>query len=108
MRSGIAGIVIAAGMATGAGAPQQTFRTGVDLVHFGVVVTDKQGAPITGLTVDDFEIVENRTPQVIKFFAAGDPVEAPPLHLGFLLDASGSMEADLSDVRTAAIKFLNA
>ena len=25
-----------------------TFRAGVDLVNFGVVVTDKQGAPITG------------------------------------------------------------
>ena len=31
----------------------------------------------------------------------------PPLHLGFLLDASGSMESDINDVRTAAIKFLN-
>ena len=36
---------------------QQTFRTGVDLVHFAVVVTDKQGAPVTGLTPDDFELV---------------------------------------------------
>ncbi len=33
--------------------------------------------------------------------------DAPPLHLGFLLDASGSMEEDISDVRTSAIKFLN-
>ena len=87
---------------------QQTFRGGVDLVHFGVVVTDRSGAPITGLTAGDFEVRERGTPQTIKFFAAGDPEEAPPLHLGFLLDVSGSMEADLKDVRTAAIKFLNA
>ena len=87
---------------------QQTFRTAVDLVHFGVVVTDKQGSPITGLTADDFEIKEAGKPQTIKFFAAGDPASAPPLHVGFLLDASGSMEEDLKDVRTAAIKFLNA
>jgi len=86
---------------------QQTFRTAVDLVHFGVVVTDKQGSPITGLTADDFEIKEAGKPQTIKFFAAGDPAEALPLHLGFLLDTSGSMEEDLKDVRTAAIKFLN-
>jgi Ca-activated chloride channel family protein len=89
------------------GAAQQTFRTAIDLVHFGVVVTDKQGSPITGLTADDFEIKEAGKPQTIKFFAAGDPAAAPPLHLGFLLDASGSMEEDLKDVRTAAIKFLN-
>jgi len=89
-------------------AAQQTFRTAVDLVHFGVVVTDKQGSPISGLTADDFEIKEAGKPQTIKFFTAGDPSAAPPLHLGFLLDTSGSMEEDLKDVRTSAVKFLNA
>jgi Ca-activated chloride channel family protein len=80
----------------------------VDLVHFGVVVTDKQGQPITGLTAADFEVKEAGKPQAIKFFAAGDPAAAPPLHIGFLLDTSGSMVDDIKDVRTAAIKFLNA
>src|SRR3954469_15895056 len=89
-------------------AAQQTFRTAVDLVHFGVVVTDKQGSPISGLTAGDFEIKEAGKPQTIKFFAEGDPTVAPPLHLAFLLDASGSMEDDIKDVRTSAIKFLNA
>jgi Ca-activated chloride channel family protein len=89
-------------------AAQQTFRTQVDLVHFGVVVTDKQGQPITGLTAADFEVKEAGKPQAIKFFAAGDPAAAPPLHIGFLLDTSGSMVDDIKDMRTAAIKFLNA
>src|SRR4026209_123212 len=91
-----------------AGAGRQTFRTSVDLVHFTVVVTDKQGAPITDLAREDFEVVEAGKPQTIQFFAAGDPADAPPLHLGFLLDASGSMGNDIADVRTAAVKFLNA
>jgi Ca-activated chloride channel homolog len=95
-------------LATAVTAAQQTFRTEVDLVHFSLVVTDKQGAPITGLTADDFEVVEEGKPQTIKFFAAGDPETAPPLHIGFLLDTSGSMEEDIKDVRTAAVKFLNA
>ena len=86
---------------------QQTFKIQTDLVNFGVVVTDKQGTPITGLTADDFEIKEEGKPQTIKFFASGDPENAPPLHIGFLLDASGSMEDDIKDVRTAAVKFLN-
>ncbi len=85
----------------------QTFRAGVDLVHFAVTVTDKQGTPITGLTEADFEVVERGRPQRIRFFATGDAALAPPLRLGFLLDTSGSMQADMKDVRTAAIKFLN-
>ena len=89
-------------------AAQQTFRTEVDLINFSVVVTDKQGAPIAGLKAEDFEVTEAGKPQTIRFFAAGDPATAPPLHIGFLLDTSGSMEDDIKDVRTAAIKFLNA
>ena len=86
---------------------QQPIRVGIDLVNFAVVVTDRRGAPVTGLTADDFEVLERGKPQSVRFFAAGDPETAPPLHLGFLLDASGSMHEDIRDVRTAAIKFLN-
>jgi VWFA-related protein len=93
---------------------QQTFRTGVDLVHFAVVVTDKHGAPITGLTPDDFELLEDGKRQTITYFAEGDSTqgtklgEALPLHLGLALDTSGSMETDIREVRTAVVKFLNA
>ena len=86
---------------------QQPIRVGIDLVHFSVVVTDRRGAPITGLTSDDFQVLERGKAQQVKFFASADAATAPPLHLGFLLDASGSMERDIKDVRTAAIKFLN-
>jgi Ca-activated chloride channel family protein len=88
-------------------AQQPTFRTAVDLVHFGVTVVDKQGKPITGLTADDFQIVENGKPQAVKYFAAGDPEQAPPLHIGLLLDTSGSMADDIKSSRTAAVKFVN-
>jgi Ca-activated chloride channel homolog len=103
-------VLIAVTMAGAAAAvpAQQRFRAGVDLVHFGVVVTDRSGAPITGLTADDFEVVEDGTRQTIQHFAAGDPETMPPLRLGFLLDMSGSMEREIADVRTAAIRFLSA
>jgi VWFA-related protein len=86
---------------------QQVFRAEVDLVHFGVVVTDRSGAPVLGLTPADFQIVEDGKPQAIKFFAGGEPESSPPLHLGFMIDNSGSMVDDIREVRTAAIKFLN-
>jgi Ca-activated chloride channel homolog len=88
--------------------PQKpTFRSAIDLVHFGVVVTDTSGMPITGLKPEDFEIVEEGKKQTITQFAGGDPASAPALHLGFMIDLSGSMSEDIRDVRTAAIKFLD-
>lgn len=86
---------------------QQTFRSGVDLATFGVTVTDRKGELVTGLTRDDFEVVEDGKPQDIGFFAFGDGEAVPPLHLGLLLDASGSMVSDMRLAQGAAIKFLN-
>lgn len=102
------GIALTLAASAAAIAAQQTFRAAVDLVHFSVVVTDRHGEPIKGLTADDFEIVEEGKPQTVKFFSAGDPTADLPLHLGFLLDTSGSMDQSMKEVRTAAVKFLNA
>ena len=88
---------------------QQRFKAGVDLVHFSVIVTDKQGSPITGLKPEDFELVEEGKPQSITYFTEGDADGTRlelPLRLGLALDTSGSMDRDISNVRTGAIKFL--
>jgi VWFA-related protein len=86
---------------------QQPIRSGIDLVHFSVVVTDKEGQPVQGLKAEDFELRERGKAQRISYFAAGDTAISPPLHLGLLLDNSGSMDPESRDVRTAVIKFLN-
>ncbi|MBI4263183.1 MAG: VWA domain-containing protein [Acidobacteria bacterium] len=87
---------------------QPVFRAGVDLVTFGVTVTDRRGTYIADLTAEDFEIVEDGQPQTIRFFAAsGDAVSAPELHVGLLFDTSGSMGEDIKLARTAAVRFLN-
>jgi len=98
-------ITITVGALTSA---QQVFRAGVDLVHFSVVVTDKAGQQIDGLKAEDFEILEEGKPQTAKYFSGGLGEDAPPLHLGFMIDLSGSMAEDIKDVRSAAIKFLDA
>jgi Ca-activated chloride channel homolog len=105
--------VIATGaLATATVAAQQRFKAGVDLVHFSVVVTDKQGSPITGLKSEDFELLEEGKPQTVTYFTEGDPEDgaslgdALPLHLGVAVDTSGSMDRDINDVRTGVIKFL--
>ena len=108
-----AAVILALLAATSGIEPQQTFRAGVDLVHFSVVVTDKEGSPVTGLKAEDFDVFENGKRQSITHFTEGFPESGDlgrmlPLHLGLALDTSGSMAADIHDVRTGIIKFLNA
>jgi len=86
---------------------QQTFRAGVDLATFGVTVVDRKGNLVTDLTRSDFEVLEDGRPQDLQYFAVGDGDLAPPLHLGLMLDASGSMQTDLKLAQGASIKFLN-
>lgn len=86
---------------------QQTFRSGVDLATFGVTVVDRKGNLVTDLTRDDFDVLEDGRPQDLQYFAFGDGDTAPPLHLGLMLDASGSMQTDLKLAQSASIKFLN-
>jgi Ca-activated chloride channel family protein len=101
-------VVALAALPQAAQSPQTTFRATVDLVSFGVTVVDKQGRPVPGLKGADFEIYENGRKQQLKYFSAGAPEGAPPLHLGLLLDTSGSMADDIKDARSAAVTFVNA
>src|SRR5689334_10689694 len=86
---------------------QVTFRAGVDLATFAATITDKKGNLVTDLTKDDFEIFEDGKKQAIEYFAMGDGEAAPPMHLGLMVDASGSMQTDMKLAQGAAIKFLN-
>jgi VWFA-related protein len=49
------------------GAPP-IFRTGVNLVRVDVIVADDDGNPVTDLTKEEFEIVEDGRPQTIDLF----------------------------------------
>ena len=67
--------------ATTAAQPQQTEKVGgdsssgftlkvpVEEVVVNAIVTDRNGNPITDLTVDDFEVLENRKTQTIQSFS---------------------------------------
>jgi Ca-activated chloride channel family protein len=85
------------------------FRSAVDLVNVGVTVSDRKGGLVAELTKDDFEVYEDGKRQTIQYFAIGDvdAPDQPEMHLGLLLDVSGSMGEDMSFTKTAAIKFLN-
>jgi Ca-activated chloride channel homolog len=86
---------------------QPVFRAGVDLTTFAATITDRKGNIVTGLSRDDFEVIEDGKPQTIEYFAQGDGAAGPEMHLGLMVDASGSMLADMKLAQSAAIKFLN-
>src|SRR5688572_21525212 len=89
-------------------AQQPTFRAQTDLVTFGVTVTDRRGNFLTDLSEDDFEIIEDDRKQTVKYFTRGAALDdGAEMHVGLLLDTSGSMQDDIQLARSAAIKFLN-
>ena len=63
------------------------FATSVNLVEVYAVVTDDRGRPVTNLTRDDFEIMEDGRPQQITAFTAGNL----PLAVALAVDRSFSM-----------------
>src|ERR1700683_4252655 len=59
------------------GSGTATFTANTQLVVEAVVVTDKKGSPIEGLTAKDFTVTENGVPQEIRFFDHQDLTLAP-------------------------------
>ena len=78
-------LVAEAGLLGQAGAPTQqpptqpraTFRSSVELVTVNVVVRDRSGAIVRGLTRDDFTIVEDGRPQQVATFDFDEPGMTP-------------------------------
>jgi VWFA-related protein len=85
--------------------PSQTaqspvFRSTVELVQVDVVVLDKDGKQVRGLTVDDFELLDRKKPQKIASFeelsharVVNPAAAAPP-------EALMTVKADVADNQT--------
>ncbi|HVQ28023.1 MAG TPA: VWA domain-containing protein [Vicinamibacteria bacterium] len=76
-----AAVLLALGLSPGAAGGLQTepppsFPAGTELVTVDVVVLDKQGMPVTGLSREDFTIAEEGKPQELTAFEAVD--QRPP------------------------------
>lgn len=74
------------------------FRSGVDVVSVGATVKDRKGRLVSGLTAQDFVVLDGGSPRAITNFQT----ERVPVSLAILFDISGSM--DVGD-RTTAAKF---
>jgi Ca-activated chloride channel family protein len=78
-----------------------TIRTSVDLVVLRATVRDRKGAPVAGLSKDDFQVYENNISQQIESFSHEDV----PVTVGLVIDNSGSMRSKRTDVINAALAF---
>jgi len=109
VRSSALGGAVLAAILLGQGLPgAQQFRASIELVRLPVVVTARDGQLIRGLAATDFQVFEEGRPQQVAYFTEGAPGAALPLHLGLLLDRSGSMERDLREAANAAVQFVSA
>lgn len=66
-----AGLAATLGVSAGPAAqsPQPVFRSSTRLVQVSVVVQDREGRPVPGLTAADFEVVEGGRPHPVAHFA---------------------------------------
>jgi VWFA-related protein len=84
-------------------APLTTFKVSTNLVDLLFTVKDSHGELVPHLTKSDCTVLEDKTPQTLKTFAAETNL---PLTLGILLDTSGSQERVLPLEQQAGGEFL--
>jgi len=82
--------------------PDTTIKVDVNLINVFVTVTDDHGAPIGGLTKDNFVLKEDGREQTIKVF---DRESALPLSIALAIDTSLSTRHDLPLEQASAKRF---
>ena len=73
-------------------------------VNLLFTVTDRRGRFVSGLTENDFQVFEGKTPQKIVSFTAEGNL---PLRLAILVDSSNSIRERLRFIQESAIEFIN-
>jgi Ca-activated chloride channel family protein len=84
--------------------PATTLRVDVKLVNVFVTVTDEHGAPIGGLTKENFVLKEDDQEQRIAVF---DKESAVPLSIALAIDTSLSTRHDLPLEQASAKRFVH-
>ena len=79
-----------------------TFKSGTQVVSLFATVADAQRRLVSGLTQEEFEVLDNEKPQPIVFFQN----DIQPITVVVMLDTSGSMTLTLDLLRQAAEQFI--
>lgn len=74
-------------------------------VRLPITVVDKKGLFVSGLTKEDFQVLEDKVPQQIETFN-DDIGQALPLYVGVLMDTSPSTAGKLKFEQESAMNFI--
>lgn len=80
----------------------EVIKVNTTLVSVPVVVSDRQGRYVSGLTQGDFTLYQDGVKQTVSFFAT----EEEPLNVAILLDTSKSTKEVLGKIKDAAKDFI--
>jgi Ca-activated chloride channel family protein len=83
--------------------PAANFRTNADLVLVPVIVTNRAGETVDGLTASSFTVLEDHNPRPIVSFGGEDA----PSSVGVIVDLSGSMQSKAGIAAGAMRAFLD-
>ena len=87
------------------GDDNQTVKIPIRRVRLPITVTDKKGQLVSGLTKDDFIILEDKVPQAIETFS-DDISLTTPLYVAVLMDTSPSTAGKLKFQQESAMNFI--
>lgn len=85
---------------------QETEIVNVRRVRLPITVTDKKNQFVSGLTIDDFLIFEDKVPQKIDSFSSEENNNNLPLYVAVLMDTSPSTAAKLKFEQESAMNFI--
>jgi len=82
---------------------QTTIKVPVNVVDVLATVLNRRNKLVPDLTQDDFKLLDENTPQTIRFFSRQSDI---PLRIGLLLDTSNSIRDRIKFEQDAAVNFL--
>lgn len=82
---------------------EEVIKVDTSLINLNVRVIDRNNRPVNDVRQDEFRVLENGVPQKIEYFTK----EEVPIQYGLVIDNSGSLRSQISQVIDAGKTIIN-